>query len=154
MEVTIDPKSWHQLSVELKAFEPALALSLRRRIKKAGNEAVKAVKTSLSGGYVDTYGARVIRPGLAAGTRTSVSFRSRTAGVKIVTSGNRLPAGKSPMVKAWNKASFRHPVFGGHGWATQQGHPYFGSVIVPMQGKIRADILDALDDAMKAIGAR
>lgn len=156
VSVQIDPYVWSKLKVRLDAFDPALTRALRRSIRGAGDRAVGKVQARLrlaapSGGPNTGRG----RAALVAATRVSVSFSKRSAGAKIVTSAKGLPERHSALLKVYNKASFRHPVFGDlDTWVSQQGRPYFGSVIA---GEIRAyiaqDIHDSIDDALKAIGA-
>jgi hypothetical protein len=41
VDVVIDPSEWFKLKADLVAFEPSLAIALRRKIKAAGNIAVE-----------------------------------------------------------------------------------------------------------------
>lgn len=156
VSVQIDPYEWAKLKVQLDAFDPALARALRRKIKSAGDRAVGKVQARLrlsapSGGPNTGRG----RAALIAATRVSVSFSKRQAGAKIVTSAKGLPERHSALPKVYNKSSFRHPVYGDRDtWVTQQGRPYFGSVIAgEIRSYIAQDIHDSIDDALRAIGA-
>jgi hypothetical protein len=96
-----------------------------------------------------------IRAALIAGTRDSVSFTAKSAGVRIVTSGAGLGE-HIGMLKAYNKGSFRHPVFGNTSlWVEQLGNPYFDKVIETdrVQGEMMIQIRESLDSAVAAIGA-
>lgn len=161
--VVIDSGEWYKLKQDLDKFDPALARSLRRRIKNAGDVAAKKVRETLAesspDGGPDTMRGR---GALIAATRVSVSFSQRQAGARIVTSGRGLPAGHEGLLKVYNKATFRHPVYPRQGtsrgdwtWINQKGRPYFGSVIIKaMNEAVANEIFEAIDDATRAIGAK
>lgn len=151
LNVRIDPGEWYRFAAEAKRFDPALMTSLRKRIRGVGQDAVEKVKETLalpspSGGSSGGTGARAE---LISGTRMALSFSARSAGVRIRTASK-----KDQWAPTYNKANFRHPVFGNdNAWVQQQGRPYFGKVIKPiadkeMLGAIRA----AFDDAIRAMG--
>jgi hypothetical protein len=155
--VVIDPKAWHQLAGELKAYDKKLYAAMRKRIREAGNIAVEKVRDELaksppSGGGSSIGG----RAALAAGTKASLSFAARAAGVKITTSSRNLPAEHKGLLGSYNKKSWRHPVHGGDAWVSQEGRPYFGKVIGRALNKeILDEIQAAIDDsfaAMKGVG--
>lgn len=157
VQVVIDPQEWYRLKKELDAFNPALTKALRKRIRAAGTTAAEEVKKTLAlsspaGGDNSGEG----RAALAAATRVTVSFGRRSAGAKIITSASRLPAEHQGLLHVYNKTTFRHPVFGNRSaWVEQKGRPYFGTVIRKMIDKeMTKEVEAALDDALKAIGAR
>lgn len=125
-------------------------------------------------------GTGTVRGALQAGTRVTImASNPRTAGVKIVTSGAKLPPNKRALVKAMNKESFRHPVFANPShvrnwrtkavralaafrgiapkkvqswkWVEQKGHPYFGAVLAERRSAIEADISAAAQRAADQI---
>jgi hypothetical protein len=161
--VVIDPGQWYLLKQQLDAFDPELARALRRRIKNAGDTAAEKVRETLripppTSGPDDTGG----RDALAAATRVTVSFSKRSAGARIATSARGLRNEHKGLLNVYNKKSFRHPVFADDNenrdewtWVTQEGRPYFGSVILKaMNDAVAAEIFDAIDDALKAIDAQ
>lgn len=151
--VTVDPKVWNRLADDLKAYDKKLYTALRKRIRAAGNVAVEKVQAELgkpapSGGGSSVGG----RAALAAGTRASLSFAARTAGVKITTSGRGLPAEHKGLLGSYNKPNWRHPVYGTDAWVSQEGRPYFGKVIGKALNKeILDEIQSAIDDSFDAI---
>jgi len=91
---------------------------------------------------------------LARGIRTKISTSVRSPGVSIVATGRYLPAEKQAMVKAFNKASFRHPTFGNReAWVAQAGRPYFGAVLDWRKRQMQTAMGDALRDAAATIRA-
>jgi hypothetical protein len=72
-------------------------------------------------------------------------------GVRVSTTAARLPAGKAPMVKAYMAGSFRHPVFGGPGWATQRGKNWFYRPLRAGQPQFQQAVVEAIEAAAQAI---
>lgn len=124
----IDSQEWYRLSKDLKAYDPKLLTALRKRLRNAGNFAVEQIRKTL--GLPSPDGgpdSGEFRDMLARATKVSISFSSKQAGVKIATSARGLPEDHKAVLKVYNKATFRHPVFGDDGnWVTQRGRPYFG----------------------------
>lgn len=78
---------------------------------------------------------------------------AKREGVEVKTTGPRI--GGSNMARVWQKKQFRHPVFGGTGWAVQFGHPYFfGPVTDELRNRMAARIQRAVNDAVDAAGSR
>lgn len=155
-KVVIDPAEWYRLNQELKAFDPALSRALRKNIRAAGQKAVDAVKETLAMPTPEGTPEGPGRAALIAATRVSVSFGKRAAGAKITTSGSALGAAHAGLLKVYNLASFRHPVFGNtDNWVEQQGRPYFDKPIQDALDKELYKQIDAaLDEAVRAIGGR
>ena len=140
------------LSAALKGADKKVQTEMRKAIRKAGEEAVRGIREEI--GAIPSSGKHGtgVRAALAAGTTVSISARGRSAGVTIKTSPSRLPGNKRPLAKAMNRASFRHPVFGGT-YVSQAGNPYFGKVVAEHYPSMRAGILDAMVTAERKIAA-
>lgn len=155
MDVRLDTHEWFALKAELTKFDPALTRALRLKIRASAEVAVEAVKAQLREPTPEGNPSGPGRDALIAGTRVSISFSRRSAGAKITTSGSRLPAGHAGLLKVYNLASFRHPVFGTDTWVEEAGHPYFQKPIEESVGAtLYRGINDALDEAIAAIGGR
>lgn len=148
-EVQFDPGQFRALMAAFKAFEPKLATKVRRELRRAGDDAVADIRSTVRSGPGS--GKVGIRAGIAAGTKTTVATGKTKQGVKISSSSGALPAGHKPMLRAYNKASFRHPVFKTGTWVEQSGHPYFGGVIRRHEDAMRAAVLAALSEAVREI---
>lgn len=151
LQVYIDPKEWARFKRDLDRFDPSLTRALRRRIREAGETAAGAVRDTVTQppptGGGSTEGSR---QAIARATRISTSFSPRGAGVKIMTGSVR-----DGFTKAYNKGTFRHPVYGTSTWTTQEGRPYFGSAITnSMRLELIIKVRQALDEAVRAIGGR
>lgn len=144
------PADLSRLLRDTKAFDDAFYKATRKRLRAAGQEGVKDVQRRLV--TATSHSNTGLRKGLAAGTKVSIRTGARTAGVTITTTGAKLPAGKQPMVKAYNQASIRHPVYGNRSvWVDQRGRPYFGSVLDQRKRDMQTAVESALRDAAETI---
>lgn len=93
-----------------------------------------------------------LRQQIADGLRTRVVTGAKREGVEVKTTGPRI--GGSNMARVWQKKQFRHPVFGGEGWAVQFGHPYFfGPVTDHLRYRMQDRVKKAIDAAVDAAGS-
>ena len=157
--VKIDPAELFRLKNDLDALDKRLTTNLRKKIKKAGEIAVQAIRNELDktppAGAPDPSG---FRSALQAGTSTVVGFSRTGAGVKIRTSSSRLPEHEKNLFAAYSaKKGYVAFLFGdrtrGFIW---KGRPYFGAAILRPETtkKAQAEIIEAFDDAVKALGGR
>lgn len=148
-----------------KEFDKEIVKRIRRNIRDAAAPAVADVKREVQkpppGGGKRSAKVRVVKRGkessvnlraaLAAGTSLRITARARGGTVTIATDARSLPAAKAPMVRAYNKRSFRHPLFGDkEHWYAQSGRPYFGPVILRHEETLRAAVEAALEEAIDA----
>lgn len=143
--------TFRELIAAIKEVDPKLATALRRRLRRAGDETVADMRGVVQAGPGS--GRIGIRTGIASGIKTTVATGKRRQGVRIQASASALPAGRKPMLRLQNKASFRHPVFGrtANKWVVQKGGPFFGSTIRRHEDQMRAAVLEALNDAVKEL---
>ncbi len=93
-----------------------------------------------------------LRQQISAGLRTRVVTGASREGVEVRTTGPRI--GGSNMARVWQSKQFRHPVFGGEGWAVQFGHPYFfGPVTDELRTRMQNRVKKAIDAAVDAAGS-
>jgi hypothetical protein len=141
----LDPKSFAELLAATKAFSPKLATRLRKRLRDAGQSTITDIRGVLSESTPagnSTPGP--VRTALAAGTKVSIRAGKSAQGVRIVTRDRANPV----MAKAYNKRSWRHPVFGDReNWVTEGGRPYFGAVISRHQREFQDAVVVALNEA-------
>ncbi len=179
--ITITGPDLVELLNAAKGADKKIATELRKAIRKAAEDAVGDVKREI-GNIPSKSGGGAVRAALQAGTRVQILASSpRTAGVKIITTGAKLPAKKKPLVRAMNRPTFRHPVFAnpkhvrsltkdqrlenkwlaarGRGgekhkswtWVEQQGHPYFDAVLDGRGPQIQTEIAAAAQRAADQI---
>lgn len=148
LTLRLDTSDWQTLSRDLRTFAPELLLELRRELRSAGEIGVRAVRETLAqpspdGGPDDGR----YRQALAAAAKVSLSFSARSAGVSISTNNKQIPEAHQAIMRAYNKDSFRHPVFDNPAqWVEQRGRPYFGEVFEQMV------INTALEHVNRALG--
>ncbi|WP_336627370.1 MULTISPECIES: hypothetical protein [unclassified Microbacterium] len=93
-----------------------------------------------------------LRRQISDGLRTRVITGAKREGVEVKTTGPRI--GGSNMARVWQSKQFRHPVFGGEGWAVQFGHPYFfGPVTDELRTRMQNRVKQAIDAAVDAAGS-
>ena len=94
-----------------------------------------------------------LRQQISDGLRTRVITGAKREGVEVRTTGPRI--GGSNMARVWQSKQFRHPVFGGEGWAVQFGHPYFfGPVTDELRTRMQNRVKQAIDAAVDAAGSK
>lgn len=149
----IDPASLRSLLLRIKAFSPALATATRKRLRAAGDDIVADVRAALMDYQPSSPSGKTtgLREGLAAGTRVSIKAGVAKQGISIETSPSRLAAPQKSMAKAWNRETFRHPVYRTGVWVDQKGRPYFGSVIEGKKEKMLLAVEEALNEALKGM---
>lgn len=132
-------------AVQKKVLEDAPSGGARRsggriRYTKSRSRTVKGVTEQVSM-------RRTVRQGIAKGIGASLRASGNDAQL-IITASPRFLGNRAPMLKAYNKRSFRHPLFGNRNyWHTQQGNPYFGDTIY----NNRDEVVKRLAAAMEAV---
>lgn len=135
----------------MKAAEPALATATRRNLRRAGDDTIADMRRTVASGPGS--GRTGVQAGISRGLRTSVATGKRTQGVRLTGTAAQIPEGHKPMLRLYNKASFRHPVFGTDTWVSQAGRPYFGSVIHRHENEMLESVWQALEEALEKMAA-
>jgi hypothetical protein len=159
--VEIEPGSLRRLLQASRTWDAVSKREMRAGLRAAAGTASDAAKSSVlgpppSGG---TSGRSTgLRSGLAKGVKVSIRGGRESSsgavsgeGVRVTASGGGLPGNKQPMVKAYMKGSFRHPVFGGPGWASQRGKNWFYRPLRAGQSQYQQEIVQAIDRAAEAV---
>jgi hypothetical protein len=188
VEISADVRQFIDLSGKTSAVEPKLRRALRRRMKAAAEKAAvdvraEVLKSPPSGGVSGR--SRGMRRGIASGVRvtlTSTTGASRV-GVVVKSTGSGLDPQDRSLARAYNKPTFRHPVFGGKSrargfasalsgvssgarsldralasraatkWVEQKGNPYFEDVIVKHAGDVERAVFAAMDEAAASLSS-
>lgn len=168
----IDAREFSQLMNDVKAFDRDLGLRIRKNIREAAKPIVRDMQDAVtSPSSKRSSRIRVVKSRTRGGVRRDVetvtntsrlvakgiTFRVSTGKAggagRFVSSSRALPEQRKAMARALNKRSFRHPVFGDNKqWVTQEGRPYFGSVILGNTAPLYDAIENALDEAATALG--
>jgi hypothetical protein len=157
VEIQLDPVTFRRLMRDVKEFDPAMSRALRKRLRLAGESAVREVRSTIKEDTPEgtPFKPGGVRDGLAAGTKVSILAGKRMAGVRITTTGARLTAAHKAMVKAYNRQSFRHPVGGNRDvWVSQEGRPYFGSILRDKRAEMQLAIHEAVSEAAHELNSR
>lgn len=98
-----------------------------------------------------THHRMTTRQAIARGVTASMTATKNAAAVTVKASPRHL-ADRAGILKAYNKETFRHPLFGDQDhWYEQSGNPYFGEVLYRQRDAILARLKAAMDDITKKI---
>lgn len=168
-EARIDPGSLRRLVQASRTWDKVSRAEMRKGLRAAASEGAEAAKVEVrrappvqsraAGQGRSRHRSTGLRAGLAKGVKVSIqSGRAgkdgavKGEGVRVTTTSAGLPAEKAPMVKAYMATNgFRHPVFGGPGWAMQRGKNWFYGPLFKHRPEYQKAVVDAIEAASKAI---
>lgn len=150
--LSADAEQFRALFGKTSEVEPKLKAALRKRMKAAADLAAADVRSEVTKApRSHGRGTRGLRKGIAAGVKVTISASPTKVGVAIQATGSKLPADMRALVRAYNKPTFRHPVFGGSTWVLQVGRPYFKKPIEDRQGDVQAAVEAAMREAVESL---
>jgi hypothetical protein len=152
VRIELNKYDLRRLLLEVKEFDPRLSTALRRRLRNAGKLVMDDVKADIMSypGVVQTG----MRGQLAASMAVRIQNTKHRQGVKIVSTGAKLPAQKKVLARAMNAESIRHQVYG-WGWVDQPGMRFFAaSVINKHKPQAIEEIRLALEEAIAGMRGR
>lgn len=157
--VKADVEQFRRLLGKSSDIDKKLKTALRRNIRQAAGVAAEAAKSEVANTQGGTVSATPQHKGLRAAIASGITVKVMTgarAGVTIVASSSKMPAGQESLVRAWeigqgSAKGWRHPVFGTDAWTTQKGHPYFAKPIFDRKDTIRKAVEDAMAEALKSL---
>lgn len=171
ISVELSEDSFRKVMAMVRQAEPALKRELTATLRKSGEVAAAAARAEVSGALpprADNRSAmhKILRTQQAAGRSSSGSLRAaiargvkvsvrggkKSAGVRITSSDRALPADKKAMNRVYRLQSFRHPVFGGPGWAKQHGKDWFYAPIKSKQTEFEQSVQAALEQVADTLG--
>lgn len=143
----IDTRELHDFVRGLKKANPVLRRSLRRRLRGAG-EIVAAE-------------ARAIASRDSKSVPPTIKVRTAGASVMVVAGGEGVPlarllelgnTGGAKSASATRSGRFRHPVYGQRNvWVSQDMHPFLMPAAAANIGRVEAEALAAVDEAIQAL---
>lgn len=152
--LSAEAEQFNALFGKTSAVEPKLKAALRKRMKAAGDVAAAGVKAEVTQSP-RSKGRRArhrgLRSGIAAGVKVTLSSSASKVGVEIKATGSKLPADMRRLVRAYNRPSWRHPVFGTGTWVQQAGRPYFTKPIEDSQPQVQAAVVAAMQEAIESL---
>lgn len=139
VEVSAEVKDFIELFGKSSQVPQKLRTALRKKMKAAAERAAQASRSHVeqappSGGGKRSRG---LRQGIASGIGVSLTSTTGATKVGVIIKASRagLPEDMRPLVKAYNKKSWRHPVF----------HKFNGSKLNAAFGKLNKKAVKALD---------
>lgn len=155
VDFSVTPQGFRELLQRTAQFDKKLAAELRKNIRTAATSVISDIRHEVqSGSYANDAG---MRAGIAAGLKVQISTSKAKPGVRIVATKSQMPEGKQSMVRAWQRSTFRHPVWGNPDvYVNQSGHPYFDGPIASDRDEFTRAVLAALKaaaDMLAGIGA-
>lgn len=168
--VSSGPVGGIALDVDQKAFV-RVAGQLRREAdgKELRKELMKTTKAALQPAVSELRGAILAMPSsgdprkgpplrqtIAARVRVEVRLSGKTPGARIkVRKTQSLRGFANAPMRTNRRAGWRHPVFGGAGWASQTGKPgWFDDTLKPNHEKYRRAVLAAVEEMSRRVAAR
>jgi len=164
IRVELEPGSLRKLVQASRTWDKKSRAEMRANLRTAASKGADAVRADVlgnppprlrAGGRRRSSG---LRAGLSAGVKVTIRSGRESAsggvtgeGVRVSTTAGALPAGKAPMVKAYMAGSFRHPVFGGPGWADQRGRNWFYKPLRAGRESYKSAVVAAVEAASEAI---
>lgn len=137
---------------------------MRKGLRAAASIGAEAAKREVLGAPPGNRGAarrrqsRGLRAGLASGVKVAIRTgrESRQGvvsgeGVRVTTTGAKLPAEQQPMVKAYMAREFRHPVFGSDTYVTQRGKNWFYGPLMQGRQQYQREVVKAIEQGLEAI---
>jgi hypothetical protein len=133
-----------------KAMRREFTTELRRSTQPAVQAVKEGARNLPSHGRKHT----ALRRRMAAATSAQVRTSGRSAGVKVRIARGRLGP-QAPAAKLFDRAAWRHPVYGRDRWVSQRGVPgWFERANLRQAGRVRAGIKTALDRIEQRLARR
>lgn len=150
----VEQQGQREMFVRAAKFDEELGKALRTNIRGAALSMVADVRTKVMGGSFTTDAG--MRQGIADGLKVQPLGTSKArSGVVLVATAAAMPDGKAAMVKAWQKRTFKHEVFGNADVVVEQeGRPYFEQTVRAKQKKVTTAVVDAMEQAAATLSTR
>lgn len=147
--VSVDASDFRKVLLATRDFDKKLYAALLKRLRLVGKDLIDAMQAELGSGEISGP--------IASGLKASISkgnVNAKGAGLRIRATSENLPDGKKVMLRAYNRAAFRHPVYGNTDvWVDQPGRPYFGKVIIEKRAAVQDEVRLALAEALRDMAA-
>lgn len=156
----IDQKAFVRVAGQMR--READGKELRKELMKAAKGALQPAVSELKGAILampssgDPRKGPPLRQTIAARVRVEVRLSGKTPGARIkVRKTQSLRGFANAPMRTNRRAGWRHPVFGGDGWAQQTGKPgWFDDTLKPNHDKYRRAVLDAVEEMARRVASR
>lgn len=168
----LSPESFAKLQRMAKEAGPKMRRRTSAAIRLAAQPAAEAAKATVTGSLppkatqlgVSRKGIRVgksrgsqgsshtgLRENIAKGVSVRLRNEGLKAGVRIVSSAKAMPANQYRMNRTYQRATFKHPVFGHKPMVNQHGIDWFFPPIRAKRPQIEAAVIVAMNEAAESI---
>jgi hypothetical protein len=171
VEIKLEPESLRRIMRMAKEVDPVLKRSIYKELRTAGDVAAQAARDAVTGTLpakadnrstlqkalrhkvpTRATGNGALRAAIAKGVRVGLGAGANSKGIRITSSDRYLPDSQKAMNRVYRLQTFRHPVFGGPGWANQRGKDWFYAPIKNQKPQFEAAVLAALHSAAEQLG--
>lgn len=144
-----------------EAGDPAKGLrrNLNKSIRQAGEARVLPALRAAALALPDVSTAsRRDKQSIRVLIAKAIEVTTTDRGVKIIVNRRKLPKESDMMPHAFEKGSWRHPVFANPDrsrsdwrWVTQKGKPWFRPTVLRYEPAFRRAVLDAMEDTIREL---
>jgi hypothetical protein len=140
------------LSEKLRAAgNGGLADELKRELRRAGEEIVQALRREVASFEDRSDARRQDGKSFRAELSQAITYQVSSKGLRVYVDRAKLPADSKLLPWAFEKASFRHPVYGGATWVTQRGHPWFAPTIAKYSPRVQETCTAAVERFLQSL---
>lgn len=157
IEFTVDQREIQRVAKALKeqADGKDLRKFLIRDMRAAAGPTVVDLQAAISSSPARVSASPGLRPAIARGIRPAVRLNGASTGVSIRAGTTPGVRGFRQAARLFNRPSFRHPVFGGPGWADQVGRPnWFDDTTAAHRDEIHRSAMAAVQSMADLLAAR
>lgn len=165
----LDAASLRKIMAMAKQADPLLKREVYKELRTAGDVAAQAARDAVTGAAPSKADQRSktqrvlrfkpkvssagktgngsLRAGIAKGVKVGLGSGKASKGIRITSTDRYLPDSKKAMNRVYRLQTFRHPVFGGPGWANQHGKDWFYAPIQSKKSEFQTAVLAAMQSA-------
>lgn len=163
-DARLEPGSLRKLVQASRNWDKKARAEMRKGLRAAASIGAEAAKREVLGPPPAARGAARrrqttgLRSNLAGGVKVAIRTGRESKlgvvtgeGVRVTTTGAKLPETQQPMVKAYMAREFRHPVFGSDTYVTQRGKNWFYSPLLKGRQEYQRAVVNAIEQGLKEI---
>lgn len=157
----LEPGSLRKLVQASRNWDATARREMRAGLRAAAALGAEGAKSEVQGPPPGggAFSARTtgLRAGLASGVKVSIRTGREVGGtvkgegVRVTTTGTKLPPEQQAMVKAYMARKFRHPVYGSNVWVEQRGKNWFYGPLMKGRDQYQQAVIKAIQDAADAV---
>lgn len=160
-EARLEPGSLRKLLQASRNWDATARREMRAGLRLAAARGAEASKAEVLGPPPGggAFGGETtgLRAALASGVKVAIRGGREAGGtvkgegVRVTTTGTRLPEDQQAMVKAYMARTWRHPVYGTRYWVEQEGKNWFYGPLMRGRADYQRAVVAAINDAANAV---